>query len=170
VSLSTWAAVFLAVFTSGACADPHGLTPYPNPERPADFSLQDTNGRAHALSDYRGKVIIVNFWATWCPPCVKEMPSLQRLGEQLDPETSQILAINMGERREEIESFAKQYALNFPLLVDPEMAVATAWSVKGLPTTYILDPTGTIVLWAIGDLNWDEPSVLRQLQNLRKTP
>jgi peroxiredoxin len=96
------------------------------------------------------------------------MPSLQRAWEQLNQETIQVLAVNVGETRQEIDSFTKTQPLSFPLLLDTDMNLTTAWSVKGLPTTYILDPSGQIVFQVIGDLAWDDQTVLQQVRALQK--
>jgi peroxiredoxin len=158
----------LAITTGSVYADSEGLTALVPPRQVSDFKLQDTQGKTHTLGDYRGKVLIVNFWASWCSPCIKEMPSLQRAWEQLNQETVQVLAVNVGETRQEIESFTKAQPLSFPLLLDTDMILTTAWSVKGLPTTYILDLGGQIVFQVIGDLNWDDQAVLQQVQTLQK--
>jgi peroxiredoxin len=161
-------ALILAMTISSVYADPEGLTALTTPRQVSDFKLQDTQGKTHTLGDYRGKVLIVNFWASWCSPCIKEMPSLQRAWEQLNQETIQVLAVNVGETRQEIDSFTKTQPLSFPLLLDTDMNLTTAWSVKGLPTTYILDPSGQIVFQVIGDLAWDDQTVLQQVRALQK--
>lgn len=156
------------LITTLSHADSQGLTPYSNSIQPPAFKLQDTQGNTVALSDYHGTVLIINFWATWCPPCIKEMPSLQRAWEQLKQEGIQVVAINAGESKEEIVKYTRQQALGFPLLLDPDMSVATAWSVKGLPTSYVLDPSGRTVFRVIGELQWDDPAVAQQIRSLLK--
>ena len=160
-------AFILGITNVLAFADPSALMPYPTVKQAADFNLQDMQGTTHKLADYRGKVLVVNFWASWCSPCVKEMPSLQRAWEQLKLDAIQVLAVNAGENRKEIDGFTKSYPVSFPLLLDPDMALTTAWSVKGLPTTYIIDPGGQIIFQKLGDLEWDNPVVLQQLRALQ---
>ncbi len=160
--------LLFGLITNMALANAQGLAPLPTPRPAPGFELQDTHGKLHTLADYRGKVLIVNFWATWCSPCVKEMPSLQRAWQQLHQDNVQILAVNMGENRKDIDSFAAINPIGFPLLLDVDMALATAWSVKGLPTTYILDQKGQIVYQVLGDRDWNDPTVLQQVRALRE--
>jgi peroxiredoxin len=121
-----------------------------------DFTLMDLEGKAHSLSEYRGKVILVNFWATWCPPCRDEMPSMQRLWTQLKDDGFTILAIDIGETADDITPFTMEYDLDFPILLDPESKTATKWSVRGLPTSFLVDKQGTMVYQTIGGREWDD--------------
>jgi thiol-disulfide isomerase/thioredoxin len=124
-------------------------------------------GITHSLADYQDKVLVVNFWATWCPPCVKEMPSLQRAWEQLQGEDIAVLAINMGEQKEAVKRFIQQYPIDLPILLDKDFDMADAWSVSGLPTTYVVNPDGEIVFQAIGEREWDDPDLLEEIRGLR---
>lgn len=144
------------------------LTPHPNPYPAPSFQLMDTRGDVHRLSDYRGRVTVINFWASWCPPCVNEMPSLQRAWTQWREDGIQVLAINMGEPPEAIGRFMERYPMDFPVLMDRDVAVATRWGVKGLPVTFILDADGRVALSVIGDLEWDDPAILERVRALRK--
>jgi peroxiredoxin len=132
-----------------------------------DFTIEDMQGNTHSLADYRGKVLVVNFWATWCPPCVKEMPSLQRAREKLRNEDIAVLAINMGEQQQAIEDFIQKYPVDLPILLDKDVNVADAWSVKGLPTTYVVNPDGEIVYQVIGEREWDDPDLLEEIRGLQ---
>ena len=164
--IRTFVFVFFGTLAILAHANPRDLIPYPASKQAPDFKLQDTQGKTHALGDYRGKVLIVNFWATWCSPCVKEMPSLQRAWQQLSQEAVEVLAINVGEDRNTIVNFIKTHPIGFPVLLDSSMSLTTTWSVKGLPTTYILDPQGQITFQVIGDLEWDDPAILQKVRAL----
>lgn len=137
-----------------------------NPDAP-NFRLEDQDGNFVQLSDFAGKVVIVNFWATWCPPCRKEMPSMQRAWEILEKEDIVMLAINVGEDSDLIFAFTAEYPVEFPLIMDKTSSVVREWRVRGLPTTYIVNPEGKIVYQAIGDRDWDSPEILEQIRKLK---
>lgn len=157
------------VFTSVYAGDRLTLTPLADrPIAPA-FSLQDIEGKTHQLSDYRGKVVVVNFWATWCPPCREEMPSMQRAWEStLKKEDIPLLAINVGEDEETIFAFTGNYPVDFPLLMDLDSNVINSWPVRGLPTTFIVDKEGRIAYRAIGGRSWDDEKLLAAIRALGK--
>ena len=144
------------------------LTPLPDAVPAPDFTLADTNGKLHRLSDYRGRTVIINFWATWCPPCREEIPSMNRAWQQLRQEDVVMLAINMGEDEDTIFVFTADYPAEFPLLLDRDGAVTAEWPVKGLPTTYIIAPDGSIAYRAIGGRAWDDSGILETLRALQK--
>lgn len=132
------------------------LKPYTGPGLPP-FTLADLEGRPHRLSDYRGQVVLVNFWATWCPPYVEEMPSMQRLKERLADEPFAILAVNMAETEGDIQTFLQKVKVDFPLLMDREGDVVKAWRIFAFPTSFVLDPDGRIRYALYGALEWDAP-------------
>ena len=132
-----------------------------------DFILQDTNGKTHRLSDYRGKPVIVNFWTTWCPPCREELPSMNRAWHQLEHEGVAMLAINMGEDEDTIFVFSADYPTDFPVLMDQSGEVIGQWPVKGLPTTYVVAPDGTLAYRAIGSREWDDKALLDKVRALK---
>jgi peroxiredoxin len=142
----------------------------PVPGRPAapDFELQDTEGQRHRLSDYRGRPVLINFWATWCPPCREEIPSMNRAWEKIRDEDIVMLAINVGEDEDTIFVFTADYPADFPVLLDRDGEVIGQWPVKGLPTTYIVDPEGRIAYRAIGGREWDDKGLLDALRALKK--
>jgi peroxiredoxin len=110
-----------------------------------DCRLQDLRGSTVKLSDLRGKVVVVHFWATWCPHCLSEMPLLQKLEARLRYEGVQILAVNLGEPRRKVERYAREMALSFPILLDARGKAAQAFGVTGLPATVIVDREGRIL-------------------------
>ena len=132
-----------------------------------EFVLKDIDGKEFRLSQYRGKVVLVNFWATWCPPCREEMPSMDRAYEQLKKSGIIILAINIGEDEDTIFKFTADYPVSFPLLMDQDSSVINQWPVTGLPTTYVVDPNGHIVYRAIGSREWDDEALLKKLNALK---
>ncbi len=161
--------LLLLLFTQLALAvdSGGGLLSLPKKPLAPDFETIDLEGKTHRLSDYRGQVVIVNFWATWCPPCRAEMPSMQRAWEALRPEGVVLLAVNMGERRETVAEFHEQSLIDFPLLLDGSLAAAAGWPIEGLPTTYVVDPQGRAVYAATGMREWDAPEVLGQIRSLK---
>ncbi len=142
-------------------------------EPPApDFTLRDLDGHAHRLSDYRGKVVILNFWATWCPPCRKEMPSMERAWQRIQArhEPIVVLAVDVGEDADTVFTFTADYPVTFPLLLDRSAKVVDRWQVRGLPTTFVIDPRGRVAFRAIGGRAWDDPALMgpvRALTDLR---
>jgi len=160
--------LFLQSPTAFALKNIHTLTKVAgNPDAP-DFNLEDQDGNFLKMSDFKGKVVIVNFWATWCPPCRKEMPSMQRAWEKLEQEGIVMLAINVGEDSDQIFAFTAEYPVEFPLLMDRDSSVVKQWKVRGLPTTYIINPAGKIVYQAIGDREWDSDEIMNQIRKLKK--
>lgn len=143
------------------------LTAVPGKVEAPDFTLQDTSGKTHTLSDYRGRPVIINFWTTWCPPCREELPSMNRAWHMIEKEGIAMLAINMGEDEDTIFIFSADYPTDFPVLMDRSGEVIEQWPVKGLPTTYVIAPDGTIAYRAIGSREWDETALLDRVRALQ---
>ncbi|MEJ2215961.1 MAG: TlpA disulfide reductase family protein [Gemmatimonadota bacterium] len=127
------------------------------------FEATTLNGDSVRLQDYAGKVILLNVWATWCSPCRQEMPSLERLHEELGGRGLAVVAVNVDEpagpggTRAEVEQFAKRYGLRFPILLDPRGHVEDLYGVDALPTTFIIDRDGRIRQKVVGGARWDRP-------------
>lgn len=137
------------------------------------LELNDATGKAHRLADYRGQVVLVNFWATWCEPCLEEMPSLERLRVKLAGERFAILAVNVGEGEAAIERFLAKLPAGFTILLDRDRAVTRAWKAGILPATAILDLRSNVRYVSYGALDWDDPkleSLLRKLLPARAPP
>ncbi len=145
-----------------------GLTKLIGAPNAPDFGLSDLDDNLHRLSDYRGRVVIINFWATWCPPCRAEMPSMQRAWEQLEAEGVVMLGIDVGEDEDTVFQFTANYPVDFPLLLDRDSAVIDQWPVRGLPTTFVVDPGGKIRYQAIGGREWDQLELLRIVRSLKQ--
>lgn len=133
-----------------------------------EFSLPGTNGRMYRLADYRGKPLILNFWATWCPSCLAEMPSLQRAHDALARDGIPVIAINVGEDAEMVVEFVQQMPVQFPLPLDQNSAIARSYPLIGLPTTFVIDAEGRLVFSATGTQVWDDPALLAQIRALKQ--
>jgi len=165
------AALLLFALSAAAVAEEglsHSFARIDPPRSVPDFSLPDMDGEMHALQDYRGKVVLINFWATWCPPCRREMPALEQLYRKLGDQPFAVLAINQWEDADHV--FAYMGDLNvfpsFPILFDPESRVSAEFGVKGLPTSFLLDRQGRVVFRAVGGRAFDHPEVEQTIRSL----
>ena len=121
---------------------------------------------AVSLEALRGRVLLVNFWATWCKPCEDEMPSLQRLYQQLAGERFELLAVSIDLERAPIEDFQSRLGLSFPLLHDPDRAVADAWQTSRFPESFLVDADGTVVERYTGPRTWDADTYVLRIRSL----
>lgn len=133
----------------------------------ADFTLHDINEKQHRLMEYRGRVVIINFWATWCPPCRFELPSMDKAYQILKQQGVVMLAINVGEGVDTVFNFTADYPVTFPLLLDKDAKVIKQYPVVGLPTSYIINPEGHIVYRVIGTRDWTDKKLLKSILDLR---
>ena len=141
------------------------LTATSEPLPAPDFTLPDSAAKKYSLKDYRGKVIMLNFWATWCPPCRREIPSMERLYEKYKGKDFVVLALNQMEGEDQVFAFTGDIGvdLTFPILFDKESSVSRTYGVQGLPTTYIIDKKGNLRFRAIGGRECDHAGVVQQL-------
>ena len=144
------------------------LSPLPEAVEAPAFELSGPNGNIYRLEDWQGQPLIVNFWATWCPPCRAEMPSMQRAWTRIRDEGVGLIAINVGEDAETIKAFIEQVPVDFPLPMDADSSVTQSWPLKGLPTTFVVAPDGRLVYQATGEREWDDPALLDQVRALRQ--
>lgn len=143
------------------------LPPLAKPFAAPGFSLLGEDGETYTLSAQRGKVVVLSFWATWCPPCRFEMPSLNRSWLALKDEGFMFLGVNVGEDADTVFEFTGEYPVTFPLPLDREAKVIKNYSVIGLPTTYVIDANGMVTHRAIGSREWDSPDMLKALRAVR---
>ena len=115
------------------------------PEKVSDFSLKDIEGKAVSLNDFQGKRVLINFWATWCGPCLDEMRVLRQVHDQWREKGLVVLLINMGESASRVSGYVKRYALSLPVLLDPNTELFVKLGVRMLPTSLLVDRDGTIV-------------------------
>jgi len=144
------------------------LKPYPANRKTPTLRLADLQGKTHDLADYAGKVVVLNFWATWCPPCVEELPSLQRLQQARKARGLEILTVDVGESREDIAQFLAdlETQVDFPVLVDSDGEQLHRWGVHAFPTTLLLDRSHLIRYAGFGAFAWDGPEVLEIIDRL----
>lgn len=119
-----------------------------------ELTLTDTQGEQHSLADYRGQVVLVNLWATWCPPCKEEMPALQALYDKYVEDGFVIIAINDGDPTPDVLQFVKDYQLTFPVWLDPTyLATEQAFKTLNLPSSFVIDRNGTVRLMWVGGIS-----------------
>ncbi|MEW6131839.1 MAG: TlpA disulfide reductase family protein [Pseudomonadota bacterium] len=132
------------------------------------MTLKDMDGKTVELARLRGKVVIVNFWATWCPPCRREFPSMERLRQKMEGKPVVILGVNEGETVDMIDQFNSTLDLQpqFPILLDLDGEAMRRWPVRGLPTTFFVDKRGRLAHGAIGGREFDHPEMLRLIESM----
>jgi peroxiredoxin len=146
---------------------------------PPDFELTGIDGRIYKLASFKGKVILVNFWATWCPPCVAEMGSFERVYKELKGEGFELVSVNVDSRDSlsDVRNFIKNNGITFPVLLDPDMKVASSWGLSGFPETFFLSRDGTLLAYfdeednvkstrIVADRPWDNPKYIEEIRNL----
>ncbi|MFB1488155.1 MULTISPECIES: TlpA family protein disulfide reductase [unclassified Thiocapsa] len=154
---------------TGSAADlpplSHRLTVIEDPAPAPPLRLEDIDGVEHDLADLKGRLVLVNFWATWCPPCRREMPSMERLYQQFNARGLSVLAVDVGEDMDTVFAFTGQLdpAPTFPLLLDIDSRAAQDWNVKGLPTSFVVDPEGRVIIRAVGGTEFDDAAAVEQL-------
>ena len=132
------------------------------------LELSDLDGKTHRLADYRGRAVLVNFWATWCEPCRAEMPSFERLRAALESQRVTVLAVNLAEPEARIRRFLETMPLRYPVLLDRDGTTARAWQARVLPATYVIAPDGKIRYRHLGELDWSSPEVRELILKLLK--
>ena len=126
------------------------------PQAAKEFSVPTPGGTTFRLADYRGKVVFLNFWATWCPPCKEEMPAMERLHQRYKDKGLVVLAISVdADGAPIVTPFVNEYKLTFPIGLDRKMVVAEQYGVRGLPTSFLVDKQGTLVGLALGPREWN---------------
>ena len=136
-----------------------------------DFTFPGINGKMVSLSDYRGKVVLVNIWAIWCPPCVDEMPSMEKLYQKFKGENFEILAVSIDSLGlKAVTPFMKKHKLTFPALIDSAGTIRISYRTTGVPESFIIDKDGILVKKIIGPRDWAHPDILRFFHDLIQRP
>jgi len=146
------------------------VQPGSSDELAPDFGLPDLEGNSMTLSDQRGKVVLLTFWASWCPPCRQEMPSLNRLFLTLGGPDFTVLGVNIETRSAGARSFAESFELAFPILLDTENRVSELYGVFNIPQSYLIDKEGRILQRFLGYHDWMAEGSLERLRSLLRKP
>ena len=133
------------------------------------FELATLDGKVVKSSELAGKVVLVNFWATWCGPCKEEMPSLARLQQQLDPSRFTMLTVTTDLQRQGIAHFLSQLGVSLPVLFDEDQEVSRSFMVRGLPTTIVIARDGALVGRAVGPRAWDSPEAVAVMRHVMES-
>jgi thiol-disulfide isomerase/thioredoxin len=133
---------------------------------PPPLVLKDLNGKSHDLAAYKGKVVLVNFWATWCPPCREEMPSMQRLKEQMAGRPFAMLGVDSGESSADLAGFLNQVKVDFTIVFDPDSVATKRWKVFALPTSFLIDKQGKVRYVLAGPTEWDGKEAVALIEGL----
>ncbi len=136
-----------------------------NPDFPK-LDFYDFSGKKYTISDFSGKVILFNIWATWCPPCRMEIPSIQKLHDTITSDKFMILAVSTGEKAQTVSDFIKENKHTFPVFLDPSSSIGSQLANRGIPTTYIIGKTGKIIAATIGARSYDGPEFIKLINKL----
>jgi thiol-disulfide isomerase/thioredoxin len=137
-----------------------------SPRAAPPLELADLDGRRHDLKAHRGKVVLVNFWATWCEPCREEMPSIQRLRDRMGDRRFAVLLVNVDEPQTRVRRYVEEARLELPTLVDAGKRATRDWSVKVLPASFLVAPDGRVRYRSIGDIDWNSARAAVAIERL----
>ena len=143
-----------------------GVIKVPPAEDPVKINLKDMNGKNTSLSDFKGKIVFLNFWTTWCPTCRIEMPSMEKLHQKLKNTDFAMVTINLQESAPQVKAFFEEFKLTFTALLDSTGEVGASFGIRAIPTTYILDKTGRIIGQVSGPREWDSKAAIALFENL----
>ncbi len=160
--------IFVAMFCAPASAQ-NGRW-YPEDEPAPALKLKTVADEEFDLSAMKGRMVIVNFWATWCGPCIAEMPSLQALTTRMGAKNVALIGVNFHESPQKIRDFQAKYNVKFPLLRDAWQEASAAWKVGVLPTTFIVDANGTLRYRVVGEVDWSSKVVADRLNAIKVKP
>ncbi len=152
--------------TARVSSQESALAELENPLQAPTIRLQDYHGSSYAFDEHKGQVVLVNFWASWCKPCVEEIPSLHRLRARIEDPAFEIVTVNVGEERDRIANFLERVPVELPLLLDIDSKVAKEWKIYVYPSSYLVDDRGLIRFAYLGALEWDSPEIIAIIQNL----
>jgi cytochrome c biogenesis protein CcmG, thiol:disulfide interchange protein DsbE len=157
--VATLSALFLATGCYSGSRPPHVGSPA------KDFSVQDSD-RTVTLNQFKGQIVVLNFWATWCPPCVEELPSLMIMQERMRKRGVVVLGVSIDVDGDAYHRFLKLHGINFLTVRDPEQKVAGMYGTSGWPETYIIDRQGVMRRKFVGPVDWNEPEIVDFLDKL----
>lgn len=169
------ALAFLAVSeTSAAASKPWyaakleglGFYVFDPPFASQDFQVTSLSGGQKARSSLKGKVVLLNFWATWCPPCKEEIPSIENLSKTMKGQAFEVFAVNLGDDAATVKSFVTERKLSFPIYLDTKSKLASSFASQGIPTTYLLDKDGKFIAGVVGSFDYSKPEFVSFLKEL----
>jgi thiol-disulfide isomerase/thioredoxin len=134
--------------------------------RAPELSVRDARGDVRRLADYKGQALVLNFWATWCEPCLAEMPSLEDLEQKLAGRPFKVLAVNFAESEERVAAFLSNYGIKLEVLYDKDMGAAKRWNARILPASFVIDPSGVVRYSVIGEADWTAPGIVAAIEKL----
>jgi thiol-disulfide isomerase/thioredoxin len=143
-----------------------GFTVFPTPVDVGDISVEALSGGKSNLSAAKGKIVLLNFWATWCPPCRQEMPSIEALWNKTRNEAFTIYAVSMGETKATVKKYIEEQKYSYPIFIDPENRIGTSFNVNAIPTSYILDKAGRAIAGTQGAHEYGDPDFLAIIADL----
>ena len=156
--------LFVLLFSVADLSQATNLKPVEGKVAAANLVLQDLQGKKHDLKDYKGQVVLVQFWATYCGPCRKEMPSMNKMMKKMGDVPFKILAVDMGETKAEVDQFVSEVKPEFTILMDEEGKSIGDWGVFAAPSNFIIDPEGNVRYTLFGGVEWDSDELIEKLK------
>jgi len=133
-----------------------------------DFQVTSLSGGQKARSSLKGKIVLLNFWATWCPPCKEEIPSIESLSKTMKGQAFEVFAVNLGDNAATVTSFVTEHKLGFPIYLDTKNKLASSFASQGIPTTYLLNKDGTFIAGMVGAYDYSKPEFVAFLKELTR--
>jgi len=141
-----------------------GFHVFPQPVEIDAFSVPSLKGETLNATSLRGSIVLFNFWATWCPPCLREMPSIETLWNTLKGENFTIVAVSTGEKKKTVSDFIDKKGFTFPIYLDESSGLGRIYATQGIPTTYVLDKKGRVIAGIVGSTEYDNPALVKALK------
>ncbi len=145
-----------------------GFYVFDKPFEAPNFSVASVDGKMKSRLSTKGKITLLNFWATWCPPCKQEIPTIQRLHDIMKSENFEIMAVDLGEAPKSVKSFLEENKISYPVYLDPKNSLANLYASRGIPSTYILDKNGKFIAGIIGSFDYDTPEFVNIMKELAR--
>lgn len=161
--------LLLIIFSHQAAGARGELKVYQGDLTSPQFQLADMRGQQHSLADYRGDIVLVQFWASYCTPCRTEMPTMNRLIEKMRGKAFKIVTINMAESKDQVQQFLDEVPVDFPVLLDSDGSTLSQWKVFAAPANFILDKNGKIIYTLYGAIEWDSKEIVEKLSALSES-
>ncbi len=161
-------ALIFALVITVSISNANGLMDKMSATGASNFTLMSAHGSDISLSDYEGKFVLLNFWATWCPPCVKEMPALNNLHKKLNSSDGlEVVGVHVGPALATVKQFLKDNPVDFDIVIDKNMSLSS-WQVSGLPTTFLISPSGKLIYKATGEREWGSDEMVEFIRGVMK--